>query len=283
MQKFSFNKRLVITMIILIVGFLLIALSISVRNNRNAPSFVQQIGNEAGGIVDRVVGVPMNGLGQVTDSAKDLYNTYTENKKLKKQVDSIAAQKVENQTLKEENQHLKKQLKLNRTLTSYEKITAVVLSRTPSSWQNQVIINKGSVTGVKKNDAVLSRKGLAGRVTEVNKTTSKVELLSTSNDSANRFAVRLTSKSGTVINGLITGYSTAKNQLIMGQITYKAKIAKGSEVTTSGMGGITPQGLLVGKVIRTTNDDDGLPAKVYIKPAADFNDLDVVTVARRVD
>ena len=162
MQKFSFNKRLVVTMIILIVGFLLIALSISVRNNKNAPSFVQQIGNEAGGIVDRVVGVPMNGLGHATDSVKDLYNSYTENKKLKKQVDSIATQKVENQTLKEENEHLKQQLKLNETLTSYQKISAVVLSRTPSSWQNQIIINKGSVAGVKKNDAVMSRQGLAG-------------------------------------------------------------------------------------------------------------------------
>lgn len=283
MQKFSFNKRLVVTMIILIVGFLLIALSISVRNNKNAPSFVQQIGNEAGGIVDRVVGVPMNGLGHATDSVKDLYNSYTENKKLKKQVDSIATQKVENQTLKEENEHLKQQLKLNETLTSYQKISAVVLSRTPSSWQNQIIINKGSVAGVKKNDAVMSRRGLAGRVTEVNKTTSKVELLSTGNDSANRFAVRVTSKDGTVINGLITGYSTANNQLIMGQVTSKAKIAKGAKIITSGMGGITPQGLLVGQVIRVANNDEGLPTKIYIKPAADFNDLDVVTVARRVD
>lgn len=283
MQKFSFNKRLVVTMIILIIGFLLIALSISVRNNRNAPPFVQQIGNEAGGIVDRVVGVPMNGLGHATNSVKDLYNSYTENKKLKKQVDSIATQKVENQTLKEENEHLKQQLKLNETLTSYQKISAVVLSRTPSSWQNQIIINKGSVAGVKKNDAVMSRRGLAGRVTEINKTTSKVELLSTGNDSANRFAVRVTSKDGTVINGLITGYSTTNNQLIMGQVTSKAKIAKGAKIITSGMGGITPQGLLVGKVIRVANNDEGLPTKIYIKPAADFNDLDVVTVARRVD
>ncbi|GEN47874.1 rod shape-determining protein MreC [Ligilactobacillus pobuzihii] len=283
MQKFSFNKRLVITMIILIIGFLLIALSISVRNNRKAPSFVQQVGNDAVGIVDRVVGVPMNSLGHATDSVKGLYNTYTENKKLKKQVDTIATQKVENQTLKDENKHLKQQLKLNETLSSYSKINAVVLSRTPSSWQDQLVINKGTAAGVKKNDPVLSRKGLAGRVTEVNKTNSKVELLSTSNGSANRFAVRLKSKEGTVINGLITGYNTSKNQLIMGQITSKAKIAKGEKIITSGMGGITPQGLLIGKVVRAANGNDGLPAKIYIEPAADFNDLDVVTVARRAD
>ncbi|GBG93960.1 rod shape-determining protein MreC [Ligilactobacillus salitolerans] len=283
MQKFSFNKRLVITMIVLIVGFLLIALSISVRNNRNAPLFLQKIGNEAGGIVDRIVGGPVKGVGNAAASIEDLYNTYTENSKLKKEVDTIASQKVENQTLKQENKHLKQQMKLNQTLTAYNKINASVLTRTPSSWQNQIVINKGAAAGVKKNDSVLSRRGLAGRVTEVNQTNSKVELLSTTNDSANRFAVRLTTSDGTVVNGLITGYSAEKNQLIMGQTTSKVKVAKKTKVITSGMGGITPQGLLVGKVVRVVDNDEGMPARIYIKPAADFNDLDVVTVARRVE
>ena len=283
MQKFSFNKRLVITMIILIIGFLLIALSISARNNRKAPLFVQQIGNDAVGIVDRVVEVPVSGLGHAADSLQGLYNTYTENKKLKEEVSTVATQKVENQNLREENNSLKQELKLNQTLTSYNKINAAVLSRTPSSWEDQVIINKGSIAGVRKNDSVLSRRGLVGRVTEVNHTNSKVELLSTSNDTSNRFAVRLISEGGTVINGLITGYSSEKNQLIMGQITSKAKIKKKTNVITSGMGGITPKGLLVGKLTTVDNDDEGLPSKIYIKPAADFNDLDVDTVARRAE
>ena len=117
---------------------------------------------------------------------------------------------------------------------------------------------------------------------EVNKTNSKVELLTTQNDSANRFAVQLESD-GEVINGLITGYDRQKNQLIMGQITSKKKIKKNTEVITSGMGGNTPKGLLIGKVVKTTDDDDGLATKVYIEPAADMTDLSVVTVAKRAD
>ena len=184
--------------------------------------------------------------------------------------------------LAEENKQLKEQLKLDESLTDYSKISAHVLSRTPSSWQNQVIISKGSFAGVTKNAAVLSRKGLVGRVVEVNKTNSKVELLTTQNDSANRFAVQLESD-GEVINGLITGYDKQKNQLIMGQITSKKKIKKNTEVITSGMGGNTPKGLLIGKVVKTTDDDDGLATKVYIEPAADMTDLNVVTVAKRAD
>lgn len=42
MQKAFFNKKLVIILITLIISFLLIAFSISIRNNRNTPSFVQK-------------------------------------------------------------------------------------------------------------------------------------------------------------------------------------------------------------------------------------------------
>ncbi len=83
-------------------------------------------------------------------------NIYQENQQLKKQVDSLAAKDAENQTLRKENQQLKAQLKLSKSLTNYDQVTAYVLTRTPSTWQNQVTINKGSLAGIKKGDSVLS-------------------------------------------------------------------------------------------------------------------------------
>ena len=283
MQKFFFNKKLVVTLIGLIVSFLLIAFSISVRNNRSMPPFIVQFGNEAAGVVNTVVSYPVNGVAKVGSNVSDLLNTYEENQKLKKEVDSLASQRVENQTLAKENKQLKRQLKLNKSLTDYDKISAYVLSRTPSAWQNQVIISKGKTAGVVKNAAVMSKEGLVGRVVEVNQTNSKVELLSTENDDANRFAVQLSNSKDETVNGLITGYNSEKNELIMGQVTSKVKIKKGTRVITSGMGGNTPKGLLVGKVVRVADDDYGLPSKIYIKPAADMADLSVVTVAKRTD
>ncbi len=283
MQKFFFNKKLVVTLIGLIVSFLLIAFSIGVRNNRSMPPLVTQFGNEAAGVVNTIVSVPAGGVAKAGETVSDLLNTYEENQKLKKQVDGLAAQRVENQTLRKENRQLKRQLKLDRSLTDYDRISAYVLSRTPSAWQNQVIISKGRTAGVVKNAAVMSRKGLVGRVVEVNQTNSKVELLSTQNDSANRFAVQLINTKDETVNGLITGYNAEKNQLIMGQVTSKVKISKGTKVITSGMGGNTPKGLLVGTVVRVADDDYGLPSKIYIRPAADMTDLSVVTVAKRTD
>lgn len=144
-----------------------------------------------------------------------------------------------------------------------------------------VIIDKGSAAGIKKNMPVLSGSGMVGRVSEVNRTNSKVELLSNSSESANKFAVSITNKSGQVINGVITGYNSGSNRIEMGNVTSKKKIQRGDKVVTSGLGGVMPAGLYVGTVTTTGTSDYGLASKITIKPAADISDLSVVSVAIR--
>lgn len=283
MQKPFFNKKLVITLVSLITAFLLIAFSIFVRNDRSTPSFIQNIGNSAAGIVDKVVNAPVEGISRVTGSVSNLIDTYQENTQLKKKLDSMNALQVENQTLKQENKQLKQQLSLNKSLTSYDDISAYVISRSPSTWQNQIVISKGSNAGITKGSAVISDKGLIGRVMEVNKNNSKVELVTTQDDSADRFAVQLIDNDGQTVNGLITGYDTDTNLLVMGQITSKENVKNGTQVITSGLGGTTPKGLFVGTVKKVVNQQAGLPTKIYIKPAADMTNLNVVTVAKRQD
>ena len=283
MQKPFFNKKLVITMVSLIIAFLLIAFSIFVRNDRSTPSFIQNIGNSAAGVVDKVVNAPVEGISRMTGSVSNLTDTYQENAQLKKKLDSVNALQVENETLKQENKQLKQQLSLNKSLTSYTDISTYVISRSPSTWQNQIVISKGSNAGITKGSAVVSDKGLIGRVMEVNKNNSKVELVTTQDDAADRFAVQLIDNNGQTVNGLITGYDTDTNLLVMGQITSKENVKKGTQVITSGLGGTTPKGLFVGTVEKVVNQQAGLPTKIYIKPAADMTNLNVVTVAKRQD
>lgn len=279
MRKFFSNRRLVIIVIILIVCFGLMAGSVTLRNRRKTPPLIQQFGNDIVGFADSAVALPVNWLQTSFSSVNDLMNTYSENRELKQQVTDLAQTKVRDQTLAKENKQLKRELKLNNSMTDYDTVTAAVLMRTPSSWQQQIVINKGQSSGIKKNMPVMSDGGLIGRIAEVNKTNSKVELLSDTNESSNRFAITINGSGSQVVNGIITGYNSSKNELVMGQVTSKAKIKKGTRVTTSGMGGITPKGLYVGKVARVGKDDYGLAQKVYITPATNFNDINIVTIA----
>lgn len=283
MQKFFSNRRLVITVVILVVCFGLMGGSIAMRNRRSTPQLIQQFGNDIAGFADGIVAYPVNAVQGVADSVSGLMNAYTENRELKQKVSELAQVKVRDQTLAKENKQLKAELKLKNSLTDYSTVSAAVMSRTPSSWQQQLVINKGQTSGIKKNMPVLSGGGLIGRVAEVNKTNSKVELLSDTSESSNRFSIVINGTDGKSVNGIITGYNARTNELIMGQVTSTAKIKKGAKVVTNGMGGITPKGLYVGKVSRIGKDDYGLAKKVYIKPATNFNEINIVTVAELND
>lgn len=283
MQKFFSNRRLVITVVILVVCFGLMGGSIAMRNRRSTPPLIQQFGNDITGFADGIVAYPVNAVQGVADSVSGLMNAYTENRELKQKVSELAQVKVRDQTLAKENKQLKAELKLKNSLTDYSTVSAAVMSRTPSSWQQQLVINKGQTSGIKKNMPVLSGGGLIGRVAEVNKTNSKVELLSDTSESSNRFSIVINGTDGKSVNGIITGYNARTNELIMGQVTSTAKIKKGAKVVTNGMGGITPKGLYVGKVSRIGKDDYGLAKKVYIKPATNFNEINIVTVAELND
>ena len=283
MQKFFSNRRLVITVVILVVCFGLMGGSIAMRNRRSTPPLIQQFGNDIAGFADGIVAYPVNAVQGVADSVSGLMNAYTENRELKQKVSELAQVKVRDQTLAKENKQLKAELKLKNSLTDYSTVSAAVMSRTPSSWQQQLVINKGQTSGIKKNMPVLSGGGLIGRVAEVNKTNSKVELLSDTSESSNRFSIVINGTDGKSVNGIITGYNARTNELIMGQVTSTAKIKKGAKVVTNGIGGITPKGLYVGKVSRIGKDDYGLAKKVYIKPATNFNEINIVTVAELND
>ena len=165
-------------------------------------------------------------------------------------------------------------------MTDYSLTPAIVLTRSPSSWQDLVTVNKGTANGVKKNQPVLAGNGLVGRVVEANYSTSKVELISDNNESANRFAIQVQAKDGNYVNGIITGYDKKTNEIIMGQVTEDKDVAVGSQVITSGLGGVTPKGLYVGKVAKVSKEDYGLANEIRIKPAAKLSNVNDVYIAK---
>ncbi|MBZ3775631.1 rod shape-determining protein MreC [Lentilactobacillus otakiensis] len=281
MQKFFSSRKLVIVVVCLIVSFGLMSLSVAIRDRRSTPPLVQQFGNDIVGFADRIVAAPMNGIHHGFVSTKNLLNTYQENERLKSKVDQLTQTQVKDQVLSRENKQLKRQLNVGSTLTGYEKINAAVITRTPSSWASQIIINKGQASGIKKNMPVIAGPGLIGTVAEVNKTNSKVVLVSNTAENSNRFAIQVLGDNSKVVNGIITSYDSSSNRIIMGNITSKAKLSVGNRVTTSGLGGVIPKGIYVGTVSKVTQDDYGLAKKVYIKPAANLNDIEVVSVAVR--
>lgn len=273
------SRRLVVTVIVAIVTIGVITLSSRARSSQKEPALPTRVVSDVSGWVSGVVSSPVKALSSSYAAITDLLNTYNENEKLTTKIDDLAQSKVQLQTLQAENRALKDQLKIDGTLTDYKVVNAVVISRSPSNWQSQLIINKGTNAGLKKGLSVMGSGGLIGRITQVNTTNAKVELLSDDSQVADRFAIRVTNSNSEVIDGIVTSFNQSKNLIVMGQITSDVDVKKGDLVTTSGLGGVTPAGLYVGKVASVGKDNYGLSKKIYIKPATDFNNVPVVSVA----
>ena len=279
MKNIFTSRRLVVTVIVAIVTIGVITLSSRARSSQKEPALPTRVVSDVSGWVSGVVSSPVKALSSSYAAITDLLNTYNENEKLTTKIDDLAQSKVQLQTLQAENRALKDQLKIDGTLTDYKVVNAVVISRSPSNWQSQLIINKGTNAGLKKGLSVMGSGGLIGRITQVNTTNAKVELLSDDSQVADRFAIRVTHSNSEVIDGIVTSFNQSKNLIVMGQITSDVDVKKGDLVTTSGLGGVTPAGLYVGKVASVGKDNYGLSKKIYIKPATDFNNVPVVSVA----
>ncbi|HAJ69737.1 MAG: rod shape-determining protein MreC [Alkalibacterium gilvum] len=278
MKQFFTNKKLIVLLVSVILFVSLISLSI--RNSGNIP-FIQQASNDITAIIGRIYSKPANAIIDTFDSIDNLQDTYEENQRLKIEIDRIYERQAELSTLAEENNRLEEELELKQSLTDYKTISGVVISRNPDNWVDQLIIDRGSQDGVSKGMPVMSGNGLIGRISETSPTSSKVVLLTNIEQTSNQISSEIIMEDETV-NGIISDHNEETDQLLMSQITSTTEIKVGELVTTSGLGGTIPRGLVIGEVEKVSMDSYGLGQQVYVKPSADFNNIRFVTIIHRL-
>lgn len=276
--KNFFNNRKLITLLVSFMLFIGI-LWFSFSNFGSAPYF-QQLTSDITAVAGRVFSAPVNSVNNFFSNVNHLQDTFEENQQLKEKVDGLAESQAEIRTLTEDNESLKEELELQDTLTDYNLITGSVIARNPDQWIDQLVIDRGSSDGLENGMSVMSNNGLVGRVAEVNPTSAKVTLLTTNDEASVQTSTEIVQEDETIF-GVINGYDSERDQLIMEQITSESDIEEGTDVVTSGLGGLVPRGLLVGTVAEVGLDRHGLGQRVYIEPSTDFSDIRYVTVINR--
>lgn len=275
MPQFFTNKRLIILLGSIIVLVALIGFSLRDRENLSWP---EQFVKDIVGLGQVAVSKPANSFAGFFDEIKDLRNTYEENKELKARIEKTAQLESDVARLKKDNKELRKILDKKKSLADYEPVQATVIARNPDRWYDVITIDQGEATGIQPNMAVITAEGLIGKVKNTSKFTSTVQLLS-AYDSRNRVSAVIQGKNN--VYGVIEGYDKEKKALLMTKVPYDSKVKKGMLVTTSGKGGVFPEGLIIGKIKEMVPDEFGLTQTALIKPAAAFNDLEHVMVTKR--
>ncbi|OIK16975.1 rod shape-determining protein MreC [Bacillus sp. MUM 116] len=275
MPQFFLNKRLIVLLLSIIILVALIGFSLRERSKLTWP---EQFVKDSVGWVQSLVSKPAYGVAGFFENLKDLENTYQENKELKSRVEEIVSLEAQVQDLKKDNADLRSILGETKTLRDFKPLPATVIGRNPDRWHEMIIIDKGKINGIKQNMAVVTANGLIGKVKNVNQFSSTIQLLSAA-DPKNRISAVVQGNKNSY--GFVEGFDSEKKLLQIKTIPSGAKIEKGQTVVTSGLGGVFPKDLPIGKVVDVKPDQYGLNQTALVKPGADFYDIQNVIVITR--
>ena len=277
-RKNSKNRRLFL--ILLIVIIVLAVLFYTVKKDRNLNTFESLIKDTIVEI-EKIIYKPINGFNNMIEEFTSLKNVKKENQILKSNVEKMESTEAENIELKQEIERLKEELNIEHVLTDYDYLNATVISRNSFYWYNMLTIDKGSHNGIKEGMVVINSNGLIGKITNVSTFSSDVKLITT-NDTNNKISVTVTN-GDTKLTGIINGYDYEKGLLTVEGISNTATVSNGDYVYTSGLGGVFPSGILIGKVENITTDVYDLSKIINVKPSAKFDDINFVTILKRND
>ena len=213
----------------------------------------------------------LNSAASLVKGSMPFYSLREENRVLRDRI-NLLNRKIETyKAIQDENDRLKDFLGF-RMASPYTTVPAQVIGRDPSNWSNSIIIDKGIKDLVTQNKAVISAKGLVGRVVEVGKNSAKVLLVTDPN-----------SKVGVIIQrnrqgGILIGRADGKCKMIY--ISLDSDVAPGDRVLTAGLGTVFPKDILVGEIVSVGKEPGRLYKYAVIRTAEDLMKLEEVLCLR---
>lgn len=200
-------------------------------------------------------------IGGATGSAGDeisaYFNAASKNAAMQQELEQNRIEILEARALKQENERLKRLLKLNEDVPDAIAM-ARLISSTASSSRRIATLGVGSSSGLEPGQPVRSPEGLVGRILETGPTTARVLLVS---DGKNVTPVQRASDS-------LPAFATGRGDgtVDIQPINIGSNPFKGGDLMiTSGSGGLYSPGIPVAIVIRKT--ETGAIGRVLANPA----------------
>ena len=218
----------------------------------------------------------------VTNWAQDQYDRAfryeelaAENEALRQQVAQLQKDAIAGQDAQRENQRMKDLLGLHDERPELQYRDAAVVRRASSNWSSDLTIDRGTSGGVEVNDCVIDQYGhLIGVITQADWNSSVVTtILDPTLELGGRVA---RTDESAILEGDFTLMLQGLTRLSF--LSEEAQLVTGDQVTTSGLGGVYPPGLVVGTVRTLCVEEDGVSRYAQVEPAADIAGVQYVYV-----
>ncbi len=208
---------------------------------------------------------PVQYAAEFVRNATGLAELQAENIRLQKENDRLREWYQAALVLEAENKSLRNLM--NVKLEPHNKyISARVLTDYGQTFARSLMVGAGHNDGVRKGQSVISGDGLVGRIIDVGERTSRI-LLVTDYNSRIPILIENTSR-----HAIMTGGNEAMPTLRHLPPDYE--ITEGARIITSGLGGMFPYGIPVGRVTYSENGNRSIKL---------FADTDHMTFVRIVD
>lgn len=186
----------------------------------------------------------------------EIKNLSVENADLKNANRDLFAELARYKELAKENDQLRAQLgiagKKDHVLRSAE-----IVSYDPANLSYSLTINRGSKDGISEGQPVIAPGNiLMGKVSQISDDFAAVSLIAEKN---NKVSVR---SERTETSGVLSGL--AGSSLLMDLIEKSSDLEIGDLILTSGLDGIYPRDLIVGRVARISENEGGIFKQAYI-------------------
>lgn len=213
---------------------------------------------------------------QTTKSTEELWLNYFrlvdvhhENTQLKNEIHELKMANSRYRELLATQERLEELLQFKQTINR-PVLAAQVIGLDPTGWFKSVIIDKGKWAGLRLDMPVVNAFGVVGRVVSVSSNYAKVLLIIDQNSAVDCLVQR--SRDRGMLKGLMSeicklDYVAKSNDITVGDI-----------VVTSGLGGVFPKGLPVGRILDVKEISGELFKDIKIRTAVDFSKLEEVLV-----
>lgn len=274
-MKGFFKNRCVFGFIIIVIVFSIIIGIVNVKNPE--ATFGENVIN--------VTITPIQSFfGWIGDGISGFFGYFDDKDELRQEITRLEKENAElktalskNNFAKIENDELRALLELEEAYPENELKFAEVVSREPSNWQYTFTINVGSSDGIAVNQPVLSANNtLVGRVGEVGTTWARVITIYDSDNAVGA----VISRSGEY--GIVEGDAeeASDGRCKLSQLSQKCDIIVGDMIMTSGLGGIYPEGIIIGKVKEIMPAPEGTSQNAVIVPEANIENIKTVCVVQ---
>jgi rod shape-determining protein MreC len=197
----------------------------------------------------------------------DWKNVRRENQTLRAEVERLRMQALRVEDTRRENERLRELLDLRDRLP-ISALAGEVIAREWGGWVRSVTVNRGRGDGIARLTPAIVPEGLLGRVVEVRPRAAVIQLL---NDPASAVAVMV---QRTRTPGVAEGEPAGTVRLKF--MARDGGVQAGDLVVTSGLGGVFPKGVPVGRVRAVEDRGSALFHYARVEPVVDFSRVEEV-------